>query len=793
MNKILFSSTLISLCFFSNIFSQVNFIQNNEILVFENTEDSNSLLNAWSGGMNFCQFSEIDLNLDGEKDIFIFDRSGKNGSRNGNKIIPMIYDQNINDYVFKPEYIDNFPGNSALNDWVLLVDYNQDGKEDIFTSMYNSIALFTNISDDTLAFEFTKILDSDAGFGPTNLYVSGVDLPAIADVDGDCDIDVLSFNPEGTHIYFHQNKSVELYNSCSTIDLYRTENCWGQFQENFTDNDLTLFLDENCQPPELNPLRVHAGSTLLALDLNPQQQLANNPENTMELLLGDISYSNIVMVLNGGTPEDALMVDQDANFPSYSTSVNLPLFPACFYLDVNKDGWKDLIVSPNGVNISENKDNCLYYKNITNETNEAFWEENGENMLQFEYNQNDFLIEKMIDVGSNSKPILYDLDNDGLLDLVIGNKGYYDEANYNSSLSFYKNTGTESVPKFTKYYEESINNDFGNLSLLGNITTIESIHPTFGDVDLDGDIDLVFGDSSGKIFIVLAINSETGSTNPYPLYPSNLDNIIDTGIDVGSYATPQLIDLNRDGFLDLVIGERSGIDEGILNGINYFENSGLNNQIPIFEEATPELTTSDGVTIKSLGGINLMDQVFTTAYTTPHVFEYENEYHLAVGSECGKVFLYNNIENDLFGFYNFYTNTDVIGGNILPNVNCIHSSVAINDINNDEQPDLIRGNASGGLELFLGNEFNVQNTEEVIDKRFNIFPNPNSGYFTIEHNQNTELLIEVYSITGKLLSSKIINQQNININLEDKTPGIYILQIKNNQQIIKTKKLIINN
>ena len=783
MNKISLI-TAISLFFFAKINAQVSFIQNNEIIVLESSQESSSLLNPWIGGLNFCQFSEIDLNLDGEKDIFIFDRSGKNGSQNGNKIIPMIYDQNINNYVFKPEYIDNFP--IGLKDWVLLVDYNQDGKEDIFTSVNNTIALFTNISTDSLSFEFTKILNSDAGFGPTNLYVSGIDLPAIADVDGDCDIDILSFNAEGTHVYFHQNKSKELYNSCSTIDLYRTENCWGQFQENFTDNDLTLFLDENCQTPEINPMRIHAGSTLLALDLNPQQQLENNPQNTMELLLGDISYSNVVMVLNGGTPEEALMVDQDTNFPSYNSSVNLPLFPACFYLDVNKDGWKDLIISPNGVNISENKYNCLYYKNITNETNESFWTENGENMLQFEYIQNDFLTEEMIDVGSNSKPILYDLDNDGLLDLVIGNKGYYDQANYNSRLCFYKNVGTASDPKFAKYYEDSINTDFGNLSLLGNITTIESIHPTFGDIDLDGDIDLIFGDSSGKVFIVPAINVETGSTSSYPIYPSNLDEIIDTGIDVGSYATPQLIDLNRDGLLDLVIGERTGIDNSVLNGINYFKNSGLNNQIPIFEEMTPQFTTLDGITIKSLGGINLMDPIFTTAYTTPHVFEYENEYHLAVGTENGKVFLYNDIENNLLGFYNYYTD------NIAPNKNCIHSSVAINDINNDGKPDLIRGNASGGLELFLGNEFDLQKIEDSANENVNIFPNPNSGHFTIEHDLKKELTIEVFSVTGKLLSFCVSSQQNITIDLENKSPAIYILQIKENNQIIKSEKLIIN-
>ena len=787
MNKIIFSIIVVLQSLINSAVAQINFIQSNEIQVFENTNESSLLLNPWSGGLNFCQFSEIDLNLDGEKDIFIFDRSGKNGSRSGNKIIPMVFDPNINDYVYKPEYIDNFPGDFALNNWVLLVDYNQDGKEDIFTSNNNSIALFTNTSNESLSFEFTKILDSDAGFGPTNLYVSGVDLPAITDIDGDCDIDILSFNPEGTNVYFHQNKSMELYNTCNTIDLYRTENCWGQFQENFTDNNLTLFLDENCQTNDIDPLRVHAGSTLLALDLNPQQQLDMSQQNTMELLLGDISYSNIVMVLNNGTPEEALMIDQDTNFPNYDSPVDLPLFPACFYLDVNKDGWKDLIISPNGNNISENKNNCLFYKNITYQTDDSFWYENGENMFQFQYTQNDFMIENMIDVGSNSKPILFDLDTDGLLDLIIGNKGYYDEANYNSRLSFYKNIGTETVPIFTKYYEDSINNDFGNLSVMGDIASIESIHPTFGDLDLDGDIDLVFGDSSGKIFIVLALNTENGVSSPLPIYPQDIDQIIDTGIDVGSFSTPQLVDLNRDGLLDLVIGERSGIDNGVLNGINYFENTGLIDQIPFFLDATPEFTTPDGIVIKSLGGINLMDQVFTTAYTSPHVFEHENEYHLAVGTESGKVYLYNNIEDNLLGFYNFFSD------NILPNLNCIHSSVAINDINNDNKIDLIRGNASGGLELFFGDEFNVQNIEISSQENFNIFPNPNSGIFTLEHNLNSEIIINIFSLTGKLIKKETSNQKVISIDLQDKSPGIYILHLKSNDQILKSQKLVIKN
>ena len=79
-------------------------------------------------------------------------------------------------------YINSFP---ELSNWALLVDYNQDFKADLFTSSNSSIALYTNNSENELSFNFTKILTSDAGFGPINLYVSGSDIPAIVDVDGD--------------------------------------------------------------------------------------------------------------------------------------------------------------------------------------------------------------------------------------------------------------------------------------------------------------------------------------------------------------------------------------------------------------------------------------------------------------------------------------------------------------------------------------------------------------------------------------------------------------------------------
>ena len=46
--------------------------------------------------MNFCQFSKIDLNQDGIDDLFIFDKSGKNGTVNGNRITTFLFNPIIN-------------------------------------------------------------------------------------------------------------------------------------------------------------------------------------------------------------------------------------------------------------------------------------------------------------------------------------------------------------------------------------------------------------------------------------------------------------------------------------------------------------------------------------------------------------------------------------------------------------------------------------------------------------------------------------------------------------------------
>lgn len=745
--------------------SQINLIQNNDVIVLKNEI---VLENAWTGGLNFAQFSNIDLNLDGIQDLFIFDKSGKNGTLNGNKKIPFLFDPIENKFLYAPEYINSFP---ELTDWALLVDYNQDGKSDIFTSYNSSIKLYTNISTSDLQFEFNKVITSDAGFGPINLYVSSSDLPAIIDVDGDSDIDILSFDPSGSYVYFHENKSTELYGNADSINLIRSDNCWGRFKEDFSTNSVTLSLDEDCNENDDGRAARHSGSTVLALELNATKN------NGLELLLGDITYDNMVMLYNGGTNEESFMIDQDLNFPSYNESINLTRFPGAFFLDMDNDNLKDLIISPNGVNVAENHKNCFLYKNIG---------ENSNNDIEFEFIENDFLIKEMIDVGSSSSPILYDLNNDGLLDLIIGNKGYFDSGNYNSKLALYKNIGTTDNPIF-----EFITEDFSNLSSIGNLPTIQSLHPTFGDIDNDQDIDMIIGDNNGQIYY---FQNNESSSSEWPIF----ENYETLNIDVGSFATPQLIDLNRDGLLDLIIGERMGIDNGVYNGINYYQNVG-SLEIPEFENYTPEFPSGDfdenGIEIitKSLGGIHLSSPIYLTGYTVPFIFEHNNLYHLAVGTESGLIYLYDEIETinteQNNTILNINTPFNLITNNILTTNNCVHSSPAIADINSNGLPDLIRGNASGGLELFFAESFNVENEINNI-QRIKVFPNPNNGEFQIKIPNYINGKLQIYSNLGQLILNEKLTTDNTYISLKDKKSGIYIIRIQTEKNTF-TEKIIL--
>ena len=696
------------------------------------SNNGHKLVNGWAGGLNCPQFSQVDLNNDGKPDLVTFERNfygtvktfinqGGEGETN---------------YQYAPSYRLYFP---EMRNWMLMRDYNCDGREDIFTSVPAGIAVYRNDSD-AAGLKFTKVtslLFGEGLNGPAPVYVSPPDIPSITDVDGDGDLDILSFNIVGSTVMYHKNLAMELYGTCDELEFELKNACWGYFIEDANTNEVTLFdtCDINVPDPEKDER--HPGSTLLAIDLSGN--------GVKDLLIGDINFSNLIKLNNGGTHTSASMVSLENDFPGNSKPVELTMFPAPFFLDVDNDGLKDLLVSPNNPNTSENYDNTWYYKN-----------EGTENLPEFNFVKNTFLYDQMIDVGERSYPVFFDENNDGLQDIIVGNFGYFESVgNYISRLMLIRNTGTAAEPDF-----EVITDDYAELGQLG----FNGIYPAFGDMDGDGDPDMITGDEDGSLHY-FRNDGDAGNEADFTLAEAYY-----FGIDVGQSAKPQVVDVNKDGLYDLLIGERSGT-------VNYFENSGTA-EAAIF---------SENPTVEEFGGVDVMPAC-CTGYSAPFLTtDSLGSAILYVGSEQGKLYLFNDIDGNLDGKF---TTVDSLY------MHAINLSIHGADINNDGYLELVTGAFSGGISLLKKGDppsLSIDENGNLVDF-VNIFPNPANQFVTIKSNRPDHWLksVTIFNLAGQAILTHSVegNDQKIYVDVSELRKGIYILKIHIEDSVI-SKKIVI--
>lgn len=118
----------------------------------------------------------------------------------------------------------------------------------------------------------------------------------------------------------------------------------------------------------------------------------------------------------------------------------------------------------------------------------------------------------MIDVSRLAAPAVFDYNADGLLDIVIANFGYMDEiGDFAPALALYQNTGTPTQPAF-----EPVSNNFANVAAQFALPRL-GLRPTFGDLDGDGDPDMLLGDKDGFIHY-FKNNSAPNGTAQFTLF-----------------------------------------------------------------------------------------------------------------------------------------------------------------------------------------------------------------------------------------------------------------------------------
>jgi hypothetical protein len=253
-----------------------------------------------------------------------------------------------------------------------------------------------------------------------------------------------------------------------------------------------------------------------------------------------------------------------------------------------------------------------------------------------------------IDVGSESVPHLADLNGDGDLDLLVGNK-IAPDSDSTGTITWFENVGTARAPAFRERQLLPMRGEF-------------HYAPTTADLDGDGLPDLVFG--TWRDVLQWWRNAGTRSEPRWVLADSALITITR-----GSNTTPAFADLDGDGDLDLLVGEASG-------QLNLYRNDGT-------PKAPRFVLVSD-----------VFQDIDVGRRSAPVFADLRGDGRpdLLLGSEDGGVQHWRNV-SDASGV-RFVREPD------LPVRTGPFSTIAVGDVDGDGDLDLIVGTASGGLLYF---------------------------------------------------------------------------------------------
>ena len=704
----------------------------------ENSVPVDGLQYPFAGGVNSGQYNNIDLNNDGVLDLVVFDRTG-------GKILTFINSNGT--WAYEPEYAYYFP--AGVNSWMILRDFNCDGKQDIFTSDALGMKAYVNITEEGGPLQWRLFNSREPSPSPLltkgftaniNLQMNSTDLPAIEDVDGDGDLDILVFRPSSNStIEFHKNLSVENGGGCDSLQLERVSQQWGGLKE--CSCGTFVFNNDDCGVS--GGREAHQGGKSMFL-------YDRDNDGDLDLVISEETCTTSYYLENVGNEEEASFQSVSADFPTAAEPVDDLIFPAVFRADVNMDGLEDFMVSSNAPTSSlgqvDFSQSNWWYKNTG---------------TSYTLMQKDFLTDQMIDVTENASPAFFDEDGDGDLDMIIG-QFLSQNGGTHAQLRLYENYGTVVAPAFRLKDE-----DYLGLSQ----SDVINIKPKTYDINNDGKLDLIFSATSLLTYstnLFYAINTSSRGMS----FSESAKQFFTMSEPGDYYENYEITDIDGDGQADLLIGKLTG-------KVEYYRNVGdADNPSFILEDDSfygLDFSTSrinPAMEVADLNADGKQDLLLTDQRGTITIYS-DFKSHLE-NPEEGIVEIMQPKDGDELTTYRF-------GSRLYP--------VAVN-LFNENKPAIALGTGQGGV-FIIRNVDTSAGHENVTD--LDVFPNPLMGsrrYINVSSRYPGEGT--VVNILGKIMSSSfsMAPQTKYSIDVSHLPNGVYIMMVKTGDKIMSKRFVI---